>query len=469
MRPPSPLPNDFPYFPLPFSSPAWDRLSILLAQPLNSLNALQATLCNLHCLFHNELTTGKVVIPALDSNPPTWPDFQGLQAAIQIIEGREGVDFIGRVLPNIQAWALEAPEVFATPAQGDSGTNFIDDGIPVLLQDTEAKVRLTRRQIRCLLAHMLFGSFGYLPECGDVSHFSLYLTQYNPVGPARLACLLNVFVFHTKYPEWISSVQGLELVEFDRVVCTSPPDWSSLDIQLCRVVVSSTLVEDVHAGAPIVDFANKDLHIHRVIPSATQEEVLFSIFPEAFVGILICPRMLGHEAIIIRNAVRFTNYQGYADSFRYHSAAYPQQQQQPVQLDPRTIIAIDAVVNAGTKEWQPASLSRDLTKAFVGFERSLDDPNARCISTGLWGCGVFGGDPILKFLQQWMAASAAGATEMHFCVLDERTAKDVKAISEKLAGANVVRASLLVDQFAQLRLQRQVGNTVADWLRLFES
>ena len=33
-----------------------------------------------------------------------------------------------------------------------------------------------------------------------------------------------------------------------------------------------------------VDFANQDLHIHCVIPSATQEEVLFSCCPEAFVG-----------------------------------------------------------------------------------------------------------------------------------------------------------------------------------------
>ena len=44
-------------------------------------------------------------------------------------------------------------------------------------------------------------------------------------------------------------------------------------------------MEEPEAEA-FVDFANRDLHIHQVIPSATQEEVLFSCCPEAFPGTL---------------------------------------------------------------------------------------------------------------------------------------------------------------------------------------
>ena len=36
------------------------------------------------------------------------------------------------------------------------------------------------------------------------------------------------------------------------------------------------------------------------------------------------------------------------------------------------------------------------------------------IATGNWGCGAFGNDHILKFCQQWMAAS-----EVYICVRDE--------------------------------------------------
>ena len=38
----------------------------------------------------------------------------------------------------------------------------------------------------------------------------------------------------------------------------------------------------------------------------------------------------------------------------------------------------------------------------------------KTISTGNWGCGVFGGDHELKFLQQWIAASFAGIKRLDY-------------------------------------------------------
>lgn len=38
----------------------------------------------------------------------------------------------------------------------------------------------------------------------------------------------------------------------------------------------------------------------------------------------------------------------------------------------------------------------------------LQRQHGRPIATGNWGCGAFGGDPHLKSLMQWMAASYAG-------------------------------------------------------------
>jgi hypothetical protein len=35
--------------------------------------------------------------------------------------------------------------------------------------------------------------------------------------------------------------------------------------------------------------------------------------------------------------------------------------------------------------------------------------------TGNWGCGAFGGDPELKFLLQWLAASQAGGVGWRWC------------------------------------------------------
>ena len=38
----------------------------------------------------------------------------------------------------------------------------------------------------------------------------------------------------------------------------------------------------------------------------------------------------------------------------------------------------------------------------------------KTIATGNWGCGAFGGDFELKFLQQWLAASYAGVEKLYY-------------------------------------------------------
>lgn len=47
---------------------------------------------------------------------------------------------------------------------------------------------------------------------------------------------------------------------------------------------------------------------------------------------------------------------------------------------------------------------RDLNKAWLGFSKCVTLP----VSTGHWGCGAFGGNKTLKFLQQLCASSLAG-------------------------------------------------------------
>jgi hypothetical protein len=51
---------------------------------------------------------------------------------------------------------------------------------------------------------------------------------------------------------------------------------------------------------------------------------------------------------------------------------------------------------------------RDLNKARIAFE------GAATLATGNWGCGAFGNDHALKFLQQWLAASEARIGRMFY-------------------------------------------------------
>lgn len=61
-------------------------------------------------------------------------------------------------------------------------------------------------------------------------------------------------------------------------------------------------------------------------------------------------------------------------------------------------------------------MERDLNKAFCAFRPHSrnEQRDAVPIATGNWGCGAFNGDPELKFLLQWMAASQSGQRPLRY-------------------------------------------------------
>ncbi|CAF1054356.1 unnamed protein product [Rotaria sordida] len=118
-------------------------------------------------------------------------------------------------------------------------------------------------------------------------------------------------------------------------------------------------MEDVSEARGVVDFVNRSIHIHRIIPSAIQEEVF-------------C----------------FIDYDGYGDSFYYKSHYH---EQNPTYI--QDILILDTCYS---DHFNRNNIDRDLGKE-------------NC------GCCVFGGDLIFKFLQQICAAMFIGN---HFKGLD---------------------------------------------------
>jgi len=182
-------------------------------------------------------------------------------------------------------------------------------------------------------------------------------------------------------------------VQFERIVIENPPNWAESEI-----LIQEDLVE-VHIdrmekppSKGFVDFANRCIHIHSIIPSATQEEVLFSCCPECFIIMPFAEELNDNEVIIMRNIKRYSDYTGYADTFKwkeFYTAGTV-----------GDIIVIDA---CRYSHFTKNNLDRDLNKAWCGF-----DACGGSISTGHWGCGIFGGDKAWKFLQQLCAAAVCG-------------------------------------------------------------
>ena len=157
-------------------------------------------------------------------------------------------------------------------------------------------------------------------------------------------------------------------------------------------------IEDVPKHA-FIDFANQYIGGSSLLGASAQEEILFSIFPECCLSCAFCNVMTKTQAIVIRGCVRVGTYTGYGGSFKYLGPF------ETTSSLPSEVIAIDA--NPCRRlQFEDNMILRDINKALCGF--SLAGEEMEGIASGKWGCGVFGGNPYLKVLQQWVAASLTG-------------------------------------------------------------
>ncbi len=201
-------------------------------------------------------------------------------------------------------------------------------------------------------------------------------------------------------------------------------------------------------------------------------------------GILFCEVMSATDVILIRGARRFNSYTGYLSTFTF-AGFYPHATsslQQHVAGGGFASLAIDSVMG---NHFNPKAIIRDLNKAYLGFRASAlhcaapaskqgavsaastdskaaaataadskqpatasSDSKAPAaasaaptaavhISTGGWGCGAFGGDQHLKFLQQMMAAQAAGVVLEYSTFHNTPLCNSLKALAQAVADSGI--------------------------------
>jgi poly(ADP-ribose) glycohydrolase len=118
--------------------------------------------------------------------------------------------------------------------------------------------------------------------------------------------------------------------------------------------------------------------------------------------------MRADEAFVLRGAERFARTAGYGWSLEYAGRFDDPCPRRPDGSADVELVAIDAIdyrSGDASGQYQEATLLRELAKARCGFRR---DGRNLPVATGNWGCGAFRGDPVLKAVVQWLAASAEG-------------------------------------------------------------
>ncbi|XP_047329793.1 poly(ADP-ribose) glycohydrolase 1-like isoform X2 [Impatiens glandulifera] len=188
----------------------------------------------------------------------------------------------------------------------------------------------------------------------------------------KVKCIMHYF-------ERICSSMPTGMVSFERKVLPLEPnpgvcypeidDWRNSRLPLCKFqAYHSGLIEDQSHGALEVDFANEYLGGGALRRGCVQEEIRFMINPELIIGMLFLPRMADNEAIEVVGAERFSDYTGYASTFRF-SGDYVDKKDLDVMGRIKTrIIAIDALCFPGTRQFRHECLLREVNKAFCGFK-----------------------------------------------------------------------------------------------------
>ncbi|KAI9356292.1 hypothetical protein DFJ73DRAFT_823781 [Zopfochytrium polystomum] len=357
-----------------------------------------------------------------------------LRAAISAFDGyirkelgpASNFSFIDDVLPHVWSSAQRgagAPLNNAAPGSATSEPS-LDSFESMTMEDlvlpagTSAQRTFSARSLHSLLSNAFLlnlNDYGHWLETGDISLEHVYNT-YDPVGYQRILCLLQYFYHTATHPDADRDLDTRRVV-FERISYTAAEPTAvargedpATPIPAASVRVIADRMESPRAGA-FVDFANKRLHIHTIIPSATQEEVLFSACPEAFASILLYETLKGTEVAVIRGVRRYAAYTGYLGTFQF-AGAFPDAH---AATAVETILAVDATESA---HFALSVVRRDVDKAVQAFAAFLCAATAatdggdaslarRSISTGHWGCGVFGGDKAHKFLQQVVAFARA--------------------------------------------------------------
>lgn len=332
----------------------------------------------------------------------------GLHAAIERWSGfaradAPAYDFYRDTLPKVRAWALE---LHPHPA------------LMLLPRGRPGSLSLSPRHARHLLACALFLGTLDVKTAGSLSLAQLYESEESS-AVERIVCLLA----YLHQADAADDAPTLTYARHKRDPAGAP-EWATLarPVGDARVHLHTGRMEDPDAEV-FFDFANRDLHIHAVIPSLTQEEVLFSTCPELLPAILVCERMADDEVLVLNGARRVCEYSGYLRSFRFEGLRADRRVQE--------VLAADAVFR---DHFSPGSVRRDLDKAWLGFTSC----RGRSVSTGHWGCGAFGGNRVAKFLQQGCAAAEAGVSLAYSTFGDDHGAASLRDLLAALAARGAI-------------------------------
>ena len=319
----------------------------------------------------------------------------------------------------------------------DINNIFPDGEIKILKTGTTNKIILTRKEVALIFILGFFGIFQLEMEKMIINRrydFNQVLNSKSGPSFAKGRSFLNYMTVIGKWFEEKNQILDEPITYLRENKNFERKNFEKIN-KLCEIeIVKEGSMFNTQAKF-CIDFANKYIGGGALSGGCVQEEILFAVEPEAIVSMFLMEVMEDNDAIRIDNLIQYSNYSGYAQSFKYEKTARNEEK-----LIKHNIIAIDAVCSySGGVDRD--SVLRDLIKAYVGFNLiNFDDKDVskldKTISSGNWGCGAFGGDYELKFIQQWLAATYAGVDKLYYYTFGRKEMNNVIKNLEKIKSLN---------------------------------
>jgi poly(ADP-ribose) glycohydrolase len=336
----------------------------------------------------------------------------------------EGKEFM-KIYEHLQKLSLNITDIFPQKT------------IPFLKTlDKNAKYELTRKQVALLIL------LSFLNQIEDSrknkNGFNVYRLLFSKSNSTFEfgRCFLN---YLTVIGKWLE--QGKEDILNEKILYIRDSIDSfeykeNKDIDLCELELHEEGSLFDGESEYCIDFANKYIGGGALTGGCVQEEILFAVEPEAVASMFFMEVMDKNDAIGIFNTIEYSKYTGYGYNFKYEKSAITDDLKN---IKRHKIIAIDASNRASSyNHTYEQNLNRDIHKAYVGFNLinfETEKNTNKTIATGNWGCGAFGGNHELKFIEQWIAASFAGVKKLDYYTFNnlkmKAATKHYKEIQEK--------------------------------------
>ncbi|KAK6138602.1 hypothetical protein DH2020_027655 [Rehmannia glutinosa] len=402
----------------------------------------------------------------------------------------EAEKWFGEVVPRLADLLLRLPALLEAHYQNASVFNGMETGLRLLESQQSGIVFLSQELIAALLVCALFCLFPttnrgakHLPPINFDDLFACLYEYYDVSLENKIKCIVHYFEKTcSDMPKGNVSLERkvLHLKNSPlNIVYPEADFWSNSAVSLCQLEVRTAgLIEDQLIEALEVDFANKYIGGGALSRGCVQEEIRFMINPELIVSMLLFSSMADNEAIEIVGAERFSNYTGYAKSFRFSGDYMDKKSVDTMGRRKTRIIAIDALCCPGKRQYGPEYLLRETNKAFCGFldqnkhqqyqmpfEENNDEGEIG-VATGNWGCGAFGGDPEVKVVIQWLAASQALRPFMLYYTFSLEPLQKLELVVQWILSQKWTAGDLwnILVEYSTQRLRRETTVGLFKWL-----